>query len=53
MFFQDPERPLKEIVEVLEHKGKLIIVDLDSTAFSMMTLGKIMQFWDKRSGHPY
>jgi ubiquinone/menaquinone biosynthesis C-methylase UbiE len=51
--FEKPERPLKEIVEVLNQGGKLIVADLDSTAFSMMTLGKIVQFWDKRSGHPY
>jgi ubiquinone/menaquinone biosynthesis C-methylase UbiE len=51
--FQDPERPLEEMAEVLDQKGKLIIVDLDSTSLSMMTLGKIMQLWDKRSGHPY
>lgn len=50
--FEKLERLLTEI-EVLNKGGKLIVADLDSTAFSMMTLGKIVQFWDKRSGYPY
>jgi ubiquinone/menaquinone biosynthesis C-methylase UbiE len=51
--FQTLEQPLKEIANALDFGGRLIIADLDSTAFFMMTIGKIVQFWDKRSGHPY
>jgi ubiquinone/menaquinone biosynthesis C-methylase UbiE len=51
--FQTLDQPLKEIANVLDWGGRLIIADLDPTAFFMMTIGKIVQFWDKRSGHPY
>jgi ubiquinone/menaquinone biosynthesis C-methylase UbiE len=51
--FQDLEPLLKEISCVLREGGKIIIADLDPTAFSMLTIGKIVQFLDKRSGHPY
>jgi ubiquinone/menaquinone biosynthesis C-methylase UbiE len=51
--FKELKQPLEQIAEVLNHGGKLIIADIDPTAFSMRTVGKIMQYWDKRSGHPY
>jgi ubiquinone/menaquinone biosynthesis C-methylase UbiE len=51
--FQTLEQPLKEIADALDYGGRLIIADLDSTTFFMMTIGKIVQFWDRRSGHPY
>jgi ubiquinone/menaquinone biosynthesis C-methylase UbiE len=50
---QKLEQPLKEIAQVLDFRGKLVIADLDPTACSMMTIGKIIQFVDRRSGHPY
>jgi ubiquinone/menaquinone biosynthesis C-methylase UbiE len=51
--FKEPEQPLGEVARVLDNDGRLIIADLDPSAFSMMTIGRIMQFLDRRSGHPY
>jgi ubiquinone/menaquinone biosynthesis C-methylase UbiE len=51
--FQSLEPLLKDINYALREGGKIIIADLDPTALSMRTIGKIVQFLDKRSGHPY
>jgi ubiquinone/menaquinone biosynthesis C-methylase UbiE len=51
--FQNLERPLNEIANVVEHGGKLIVADLDPATLSMITIGKIFQYLDRRSGHPY
>jgi ubiquinone/menaquinone biosynthesis C-methylase UbiE len=51
--FQNLERPLNEIAKVVKHGGKLIVADLDPATLSMITIGKILQCLDRRSGHPY
>jgi ubiquinone/menaquinone biosynthesis C-methylase UbiE len=51
--FQDLERPLNEIANVVKHGGKLIVADLDPATLSMITVGKIIQYLDRKSGHPY
>jgi ubiquinone/menaquinone biosynthesis C-methylase UbiE len=51
--FQNLERPLNGIANVVKHGGKLIVADLDPATLSMITIGKILQYLDRRSGHPY
>jgi len=51
--FQSIEHVLDEISGVVKHGGQLIIADLDPATLSMATVGKVVQYLDKRSGHPY
>lgn len=51
--FRNLERPLNEIASVIKHGGKLIVADLDPATLSMITVGKIIQYLDGKSGHPY
>jgi ubiquinone/menaquinone biosynthesis C-methylase UbiE len=51
--FQDLKRPLNEVANVVKHGGKLIVADLDPAALSMITIGKFIQYLDRKSGHPY
>jgi ubiquinone/menaquinone biosynthesis C-methylase UbiE len=51
--FQDMERPFNEITNMVKHGGQLIVADLDPATLSMMTIGKIIRYLDRKSGHPY
>jgi ubiquinone/menaquinone biosynthesis C-methylase UbiE len=51
--FRNLEQPLSEIAYVVKHDRKLIVADLDPATLSMITVGKIIQYLDRKSGHPY